>query len=101
MESSGNVRKDLVLQQSPSRLDMTRDVELYIEADIHALELEGASDDPEIRRRSELWSLRSYTDDEVIFPHGDGAGDGRWSRCFAGALCEGLGKMGRGASAAS
>ena len=77
------------MQKSQERLDL--DCALYIAEDIHELELQAAAqNDYTERRHAELWSLRSWNDDEHFFPHGSA------SPSWCSALCQELsGLIGR------
>jgi len=91
---SNSIRPDLVMHKSQQQLDLN--CMLYIQEDIQALEQQAAtSNDYDDRRQSELWSLRSYTADEVVFPHGDLTASGRGDAGWFAALCRELGQIGR------
>mmetsp|Transcript_34384 Transcript_34384/g.90472 ORF Transcript_34384/g.90472 Transcript_34384/m.90472 type:complete len:172 (+) Transcript_34384:83-598(+) len=89
------LRPDLVLRQPQDKLDLV--CAMQMDQEIQLMELQAVTEGVSQRRRSELWSLRSYTQDDMIFPHAD---DGRWWKCWAGVLCEGLGRIGKAPPAA-
>ena len=86
------LRPDLMMRRkSQQRIDL--DCSLHIEEDVNQLQKQAMIADDHDRHHEELWSLRSWTQDNAIFPHP--VEDGQWWRWWAGSLCRELGQLGR------